>query len=177
MLRGRRAALHARAVQAFMDQSPVAAETQADLLGYHCSEAGLIEQAIDHWLKAGQLALTRFAHAEAITQLQKGVQALGQVMDDATRRRKEIDLLLALANALFMAYGNASTEGGDALRQAWQLCSQTDRSQRFIELSLLLFYFTTIVRNSQRPPRVPNRCCVTRRTRTIPSLEWSATGI
>ena len=141
LLRGRRAALHGRAVEALLDQSPDAAETQADLLGYHCSEAGLIEQAIDHWLKAGQLALARFAHAEAITQLQKGVQALGQVVDDATRRCKAIDLQLALANAFLMADGNASTEGGDALRQAWLLSRQTDGSPRFIELSLLLSIF------------------------------------
>ncbi len=141
LLRGRRAALHGRAVEALLDQSPDAAETQADLLGYHCSEAGLIEQAIDHWLKAGELALARSATAEAITQLQKGVHSLDKLADDTTRRRKEIDLKLAIAVAILMAKGQASPEAGDAFGQVRALCQQAGKMSRFGEVSWGLWLF------------------------------------
>ncbi len=141
LLRGRRAALHGRAVEALLDQSPDAAETQADLLGYHCSEAGLIEQAIDHWLKAGELALARSATAEAITQLQKGVHSLDKLADDTTRRRKEIDLKLAIAVAIMMAKGQASPEAGDAFGQVRALCQQAGKMSRLGEVSWGLWLF------------------------------------
>jgi predicted ATPase len=122
LLRARRALLHGRVAEALLNQSPDAAEVHADLLGYHCAEAGLIEQAIDHWLKAGKSALGRSANIEAISQLQKGVQSLGRLEDDATRRRKEIDLRLALGGAFLMVRGQASPEARDAFSRVRALC-------------------------------------------------------
>ena len=54
LLRGRRATLHERVAKALLQLDPEATETQAGLLAHHCAEAGLIDQAIDYWLKAGQ---------------------------------------------------------------------------------------------------------------------------
>ena len=135
LLRNRRSVLHGRIVEALLHQGPDAAELHADLLGYHCAEAGLIEQAIDHWLRAGELALARSAITEAITQLQKGIRSLDELTNDATRDRKEIDLKLALAGAHVMARGQASPDAGDAFGQAQMLCQQADKLSRFGDAS------------------------------------------
>jgi class 3 adenylate cyclase/predicted ATPase len=125
MLRSRRSALHGRMVEALLCLSPDAPDTQAALLGHHCAEAGLIEQAIDHWLTAGWSALAGSAGPEAIAQLQKGLQLLDRLVDEATRIRKEIDLQVALAQAFVTTTGQASLEAGAALGRARQLSQQS----------------------------------------------------
>ena len=141
LLRGHRAGLHGRVVEALLQQSPDAAETQADLLGHHCAEAGFVEQAIDHWLRAGELALARSASIEAITQLEKGERSLDRLTDSATRRRKEFDLKRALAGAFVISKGPASPEAGDAFSQMRSLCQQAGASSRLGEASHGLWLF------------------------------------
>src|SRR5262249_9039771 len=88
LLRSRRVALHGRVVEVLLQHEPGIEKSQPDLLAYHCEHSGLVERAIDYWLMAGQLALGRFAHAEAITLLQKGLQLLDGVADHQMRLRK-----------------------------------------------------------------------------------------
>ena len=49
-------------------------ETQPELLAEHFTEAGMIEKAIGYCLKAGLRSRDRFAHAEAINHLTKGLK-------------------------------------------------------------------------------------------------------
>jgi predicted ATPase len=93
----------------------------------------LIDRAIDYWLKAGQLALAGSAHAEAITQLTKGLRLLDRLVDDATCRDKEIDLQLALAGAFILAAGQASSDARDAFSRARSLCQQAGVASRLGE--------------------------------------------
>ena len=64
LLKSRRQ-LHRRCIET---QSSVAPE----LIAYHLTEAGRIEQAIEYWLKAGQRATQRSAHIEAERHLRNG---------------------------------------------------------------------------------------------------------
>ncbi len=123
LLRTRRAALHGT-IAAALERDAEMAATQPGLLAHHYAEAGLIEQAIDYWLKAGKLALARSANAEAVTQIQKGLQSLDRLSNDATRHRKEIELQVALAGALSMVKGLASLEVGAAFGRAYQLAQE-----------------------------------------------------
>jgi class 3 adenylate cyclase/tetratricopeptide (TPR) repeat protein len=134
LLRGRRAALHERVVEAMLQQNPDAAETQAALLAHHCAEAGLIEQAISFWLKAGQSALNRSAASEAVAQLQRGLRALDQMPDDGKRRSREIDLQLVLGEAFSMIEGAASSKRLDALTRARELNGLCGDSQAFVRI-------------------------------------------
>ena len=61
LLREHRRALHARIAKSIENQLPEIAENQPDLLARHCTEAGLIEQAIALRSKAGQKSLERSA--------------------------------------------------------------------------------------------------------------------
>ena len=55
---------------------PRLAETQPELLAHHYTEAGLTEQAVPYWQRAGQRAAGRSAHVEAISHLTKGLEVL-----------------------------------------------------------------------------------------------------
>jgi predicted ATPase len=73
LLREPRRALHARIAEALESQFTDIAESQPELLARHCTEAGQIEKAVNYWLMAGQLSLTRSALVEAAVQLRKGL--------------------------------------------------------------------------------------------------------
>lgn len=121
LLKSRRAELHARIAQVLEIQYPDMSERQPEVLAHHYAGAGLPEKAIGFYLKAGGLALTRFAISEAIGQLRNGLEQVPKVADEATRGRLEIDLRLPLARALAAAKGFAAPETGHALARAREL--------------------------------------------------------
>jgi predicted ATPase len=51
-------------------------ETQPELLAHHYTEAGLAEQAIPCWQRAGERALQRSANLEAVSHLTRDLEAL-----------------------------------------------------------------------------------------------------
>src|SRR6266404_8850176 len=66
LLKSTRQQHHQRAAQVLEERFPETVETQPELLAYHCTEAGLIAQAVGYWQTAGQSAVQRSAHMEAI---------------------------------------------------------------------------------------------------------------
>ena len=54
---------------------------QSALLARHCTAAGLAEQAVAYWLKAGQQAQARSAMSEAVAQLRQGLDTLSRLRE------------------------------------------------------------------------------------------------
>ena len=81
LLKSTRQHYHQRIAQVLEAQFPETAGAQPELLAHHYTEAGLTRQAVDYWYKAGQRAIERSAHLEAITHLRQGLALLA----DATR--------------------------------------------------------------------------------------------
>src|SRR5262249_48462682 len=75
-LREKRRTLHARIAQTLESQFPELAENRPELLAHHMTQAGLTEDAVEWWGKAGQRSLERFALIEAVAQF---TRALDQV--------------------------------------------------------------------------------------------------
>jgi predicted ATPase len=124
LLKGRRQALHARIAAALEKRFLDIARAQPELVAHHCTAAGLTEKAVEYWSKAGQSAIERSAMAEAVVQLKKGLELLAGLPDDATRRRRELDLQVDLGVALMAARGWGSPEAGGAYARARELCEQ-----------------------------------------------------
>ena len=59
LLRGRRQQIHTRIAATLEGQFPEIVETKPEVLARHCGEAGLVEKAVNYWLKAGQQAIAR----------------------------------------------------------------------------------------------------------------------
>ncbi len=127
LLRARRRVLHARVVEALESRS-----AEPELLAYHCAQAGLVEKAVEYRYGAGQLAAGRAAMAEAAEQLSQGIELLNSMPDSPERRRRELDLQIALGAALIAAKGYAADETGCAFARARTLCEQAGDRDRLM---------------------------------------------
>ena len=134
LLRGRRHELHRRIAAALEARFPETAETQPALLAHHFTEAGLAEQAVGYWLKAGQQALSRSAMVEAVAQLRKGLDLLAGLPDSPGRRQQELDLLIALRPALATTKGFSAPDVGEAIARARALAQQIDQPEHLLPL-------------------------------------------
>ncbi|MEH2556280.1 putative ATPase/class 3 adenylate cyclase [Bradyrhizobium algeriense] len=130
LVRAKRQRLHARIAAAIEQHFPETVQAQPELLAHHYMEAGLVEPAIDYWLRAGQTEIARSATAEAITQLSKGLELIAALPDDATRSRRELELQVALGVALMAAKGWAAPEVGRANARARDLCERLGDTSR-----------------------------------------------
>jgi tetratricopeptide (TPR) repeat protein len=141
LLRGRRQQLHARIASVLEEHFSEATETQPGLLARHCAQAGLINKAAEYWLKAGQLAFSRSAMTEAISQLSKGLESLRRLPDGPDARRMEIDLQITLGAALESAKGWGSPEMGKAYSRAGELCAKAPPTRRLFSVLAGLYRF------------------------------------
>jgi predicted ATPase len=96
LLKSTRQQYHQRIALVLEVQFPETAEAQPELLAHHYTEAGLTEQAVQYWHKAGQRASERSAHVEAIRYLNKGLDILQTLPETPERTRREVDMLIAL---------------------------------------------------------------------------------
>ena len=74
LLKSRRQQLHGRIARTMEEKFPNIVVSQPEIVAHHFTEAGLAEPAIDYWLKAGNLALSRSANAEAVKHLRQGIE-------------------------------------------------------------------------------------------------------
>jgi predicted ATPase len=115
---------------------------QPELVAHHYTAAGLTEQAITYWQRAGQWAAQRSAHAEAIAHLTQGVALLTTLPETPARLHQELDLQVALGPALFATKGYAAPDVERVYARARALCAQLgDTPQLFPVLRGLVVYY------------------------------------
>jgi predicted ATPase len=134
LLKSKRQQIHGKIATTLEEIFPEIVAAQPALLARHCTEAGLIKQAIEHWLKAGQQSVGRSAMAEAVVQLEKGLELIGTLTDDSWRGRKEIDLQMALGPALIARHGWAAPVVGETYARARSLAEGCERSDYLLPL-------------------------------------------
>src|SRR5262245_44185500 len=76
LLKRNRHRYHQRIAHVLEEQFPETAEVQPELLARHYTEAGRTEKAVGYWHTAGQRAIERSAHVEAISHLRTGLALL-----------------------------------------------------------------------------------------------------
>jgi len=76
LLRRRREELHARIAAVLVTEFPEFAAAQPEIVAHHYTDAGLAEQAVPYWQRAGERAIERSANLEAITHLTRGIEML-----------------------------------------------------------------------------------------------------
>jgi predicted ATPase len=144
LLRSTRQQYHQRIAQVLAEQFPETAETQPELLAHHYTEAGLTEQAIPAWQRAGQHASERSAHLEASSHFTTGIEVLKTLPETPERLQHALTLYSALGAALQMAKGNAAPEVEDAYTQAYALCQQVGETPQLIPVLLGLWRFYAV---------------------------------
>jgi class 3 adenylate cyclase/predicted ATPase len=142
LLKSTRQHYHQQIAQVVESQFPETAEAEPELLAHHCTEAGLIAQAVVYWQKAGQSAVQRSAHVEAISHLRQGLALLQTLPDTPQRLQREVDLLIAMGASLLATKGSAAPEVGETYTYTRQLCEHLeDPHQRCTVLRGLWNYY------------------------------------
>jgi predicted ATPase len=126
LLKSTRQQYHRRIAHVLEEQFPETTATQPELVAYHFTEAGLTEQAVPYWYKAGQSAIQRSAHVEAISHLRQGLALLQTLPETPECTRREVDLLIALGASLIATKGYAAPEVQQTYTRARQLCEHLE---------------------------------------------------
>ena len=166
LLRSTRQQYHQRIAQVLEARFPESCETQPELLAHHYTEAGLAEQAIGYWQRAGQQASDRSANVEAISHFTTGIELLKTLPETPERTQHALSLYIGLGTALWMTKGHAAPEVEHAYTQAYVLCQQVGETPQLAQVlhGLWRFYNTrgqlhtaqefgeTLLRLAQRAP-------------------------
>lgn len=142
LLKSHRQQVHRQVAQVLETQFPETVATQPELVAQHYTEAGLTEQAIPYWQRAGQQALQRSANPEAVRHLTTGLALLATLPETSARAQQELTLQLVLGPALMAAKGGGAPEVEQTYARARALCQQIgDTPQLFPTLrGLWRFY-------------------------------------
>jgi predicted ATPase len=142
LLRNTRQQYQQRIAQVLESRFPEIGETQPELLAHHYTEAGLTVQAIPYWRQAGQRAIERSAHLEAIAHFSKGLEVLGTLPDTPERTQQELVLQTMLGSLLMTTKGYAAPEVEHAYARARELSQQMGEApQLFPVLRGLTFFY------------------------------------
>ncbi len=139
LLKSRRQALHRRAAELLRDDKERAA-AEPEVIAHHFTQAGLDDQAIEWWGKAGDQALRRSAFQEAIAHLGKAIE-LADKAAGAERPRgpretavssQRLKLQADFAQAAMWSRGFAAKETKVAFARAAEFAAKSDDfSERF----------------------------------------------
>ena len=126
---------HQRIAQVLAERFSDVVESQPELLAYHYTAAGLTEQAIPFWRRAGERAAARSGNAEAIGHLGKGLQLLATLPETPERMQQELELQLALGSPMMIVKSQAAPEVEPVYRRAHELAERLgDRARGFAAL-------------------------------------------
>jgi predicted ATPase/DNA-binding winged helix-turn-helix (wHTH) protein/class 3 adenylate cyclase len=124
LVRRARQQYHERIAHILETQLPDVAETQPELLAQHYMGADRGEQAIPYWQRAGQRAVERSAHVEAISHFTQGVELLKRLPVAPERIQQELTLQLAMGAPLMMLKGHTAPEVEHTYARAYELAQQ-----------------------------------------------------
>jgi tetratricopeptide (TPR) repeat protein len=139
LLKSRRQELHDKIARVIEDRFPHVAETKPEVLAHHYTQAGLIDQSVDWWEKAGRHALERSANVEAVAHYRSG---LAMVADLAADRRGVVELT--------SLKGYADPETGMVYERARELCLELGDRRRLYPVLYGLWNFVNVGGNHPR---------------------------
>ena len=141
LLKRTRQQYHQQIAQVLEEQFAEVAATQPELLAQHYTEAGLTEQALPYWQKAGQHASERSAHQEALSHVTTGLSLLQTLPETLARQQQELPLQLALGTAMTIVHGYTVPEVEAAYTRARVLCQQLGDTQDMFPVLYGLYQF------------------------------------
>jgi predicted ATPase/class 3 adenylate cyclase len=124
LLMERRKLLHERAGQALESMFAEQLDDHLVELARHYSRSDNVIKAVEYLGRAGQQALQRSAHADAISSLNAAIGLLQRLPDSPERVQRELRLQLALGPALIAVKGWAAPEVERVFTHARELCER-----------------------------------------------------
>ena len=139
LLKSRRQVLHRRVGETLRQKFGSTAAAEPELLAHHFTRAGMSEEAVEWWGKAGQRSLERSALVEAVAQLTRALDQIASLPATPKLRRVQIEFQVALINSLMHVKGYTAPETKAAVERAGLLIKQAEALGEPQEDPLLLF--------------------------------------
>ena len=150
LLRSTRQQYHQRIAQMVEERFSELVETQPELLAHHYTEAGLAEQAIPYWQRAGERAVQRSANVEAIGHLTQGIALLKQLEETPKRLQQELACQTALGTALMVTRGYAAPEVELTYSRAQEICQKGGDAPQLFSALWGVWYFYAVRPEEQK---------------------------
>jgi predicted ATPase len=141
LLKSTRQQIHQRIAQVLEAQYPDLVATQPELLAHHLTEAGHHAQAVEYWQRAGERAVARSAHLEAISHCTTGLEVLRTLPETAERLQQELILQTTLGPAFMITKGFAAPEVEHAYARARALCQRVGETPQLFSVLRGLWQF------------------------------------
>jgi predicted ATPase/class 3 adenylate cyclase len=129
-----------------------------EILGHHLTEAGIAEQAIPYWQKAGEIAIRRSANLEAIDHLNKALAIIEGLPEKSKHLQPELELQITLGSALMAVKGYSASEVGKAYARARELCQQVGETPQLFAILRGLWGFYIVRDELQTAHELGKRC-------------------
>ena len=130
LLKSRRRELHLLVARVTTERFPVQAEAEPEFLARHYEAAGLMDEAVGQYQRAGNQAQERSAHEEAIIHFRKAITLAETSATAPERESREMRVQMALGASLMAVRGYAHAETEAAYERARRLCEAVgDRTQ------------------------------------------------
>jgi TOMM system kinase/cyclase fusion protein len=139
LLKSQRLKYHQQIAQMLMDLFPETADHQPELLAHHFTEAGLDNQAIPYWIKAGERAMQSSAYLETIHQLGKGLELISKSPETPEYFPQELNIQINLGLTYMAVKGYSAAEVETAFLRARELCELLGETPAFISVLIGLF--------------------------------------
>jgi predicted ATPase len=118
LLRSTRQQYHQRIAQVLAGRFPETAETQPELLAHHYTEAGLTEQAIIYWQRAGQQALAIAQRQQAKSWELRAATSLARLWQSQGKRAEAYERLAQIYGWFTEGFDTADLQEAKALLEA-----------------------------------------------------------
>jgi predicted ATPase/class 3 adenylate cyclase len=139
-----RRSTHSEVAKLLLNKFPKIAAAEPELIAHHFSEAGMAQEAVHHWQRAADKALSAFANVEAVRHLQRALSLLPALPAGPARDDLELALLSTLGPPLEATQGYSAPEVKRVYERAYQLCqSLEDPARKWAVLFGTFFYHST----------------------------------
>ena len=110
LLKSARAQYHRRAAGAYVEEFPEIVQSRPELVAHHFSRAQMPAQAVQHWQRAGEVAVSHSGYIEAIAHLGAALDQLALLPESAERMTTELALRVKIGPALLVIKGMGAPE-------------------------------------------------------------------
>jgi DNA-binding SARP family transcriptional activator/predicted ATPase len=126
---------HRRVARALAEVYAADIESWNGQIASHFEQAGMAEEAIEHYWRAAAYARQRYADTEAAALLRHALTLCRGFPESDRRLKQELDLLVALGPALVTTEGYSAAEVGATYERALDLSRRLDNRNIFAILS------------------------------------------
>jgi len=174
LLKSTRQRHHRRIAETLEQRFPEVVETRPELVAHHYTEGGAVDPAVTWWHRAGQRAIERSAHKEAVRHLGKGLDLLLTLPATVERSGRELGLQMLLGLGCAASEGYGAPGAGRAFARAGQICRELGENEALFPIVLGQYLFHMVRADAVAMRELAERVMALARRSNDPALRVEA---